>query len=625
MRTLKLISKGASYKASNAAILLLLLIFINFYIKYENKCFRKIPTFNIGHKGYSIKDSLEKHINVNNLNSEFVLFRMLGNDIPTRHSLSQTLTNLQYILENEPELPELDKIWILHKIIDKSQEQAILSKLTEYNKSFVRIPYNANEHKEADFMYQYSTIYYNKTVMSSNRGPEYIGLYLYPKMQIVANINRARNFMIQLGQLTGADYILPWDGNCFLDRYAWTAIRNSIYSSKYNKSISKLYYLVHLRRVTDNSAISIPEKTYFLENDEPQIIVHRKSNARFNESMPYGFLNKVEMLWRLGVPGPWSSYARGLGPWKITKIVRPKDLQKNEKVVFVGYTYRLSSGKKEMDDRRNGLMRARARMNGLEILIAKETYYTWPFRTVLAFNSPFFLKFQYFHWFYEKEFPDMKSSKFLIISYSTRFLSAKSKISYTEVFYALFMLDRFKQNSARLLKDDLYEFDRNIKSLLGKFEQSYFNCKLWKKCLLSDLFILVFSSYSKNLKLFLRHISIVKYRALHYDDSTEFQYETRDLEIFVWVMLEAVFKSVEYEIPKKSISLSDTSFVSRVLHEYFMKNGCLLNEASHIRVYAKHELCLYTRTWAQYSSYSSGINKCCKLFLRLRSRKYLYS
>ena len=41
---------------------------------------------------------------------------------------------------------------------------------------------------------------------------------------------------------------------------------------------------------------------------QPQLIFRRDAVERFNVDMRYGRRSKVEMLWRLGIPGPWDTW-----------------------------------------------------------------------------------------------------------------------------------------------------------------------------------------------------------------------------------------------------------------------------------------------------------------------------
>ena len=57
---------------------------------------------------------------------EFTLYRVIGNDLWPRHRVGQSRENVSWILEHEPELPGCEKRWVVNRIVDPSEEEAIL-------------------------------------------------------------------------------------------------------------------------------------------------------------------------------------------------------------------------------------------------------------------------------------------------------------------------------------------------------------------------------------------------------------------------------------------------------------------------------------------------------------------
>ena len=49
--------------------------------------------------------------------------------------------------------------------------------------------------------------------------------------------------------------------------------------------------------------------------EEPQILFRRDAAERFDEAHPYGRRPKVELFWRLGIPGIWSYWS--IDPWDL--------------------------------------------------------------------------------------------------------------------------------------------------------------------------------------------------------------------------------------------------------------------------------------------------------------------
>jgi hypothetical protein len=82
----------------------------------------------------------------------------------------------------------------------------------------------------------------------------------------------------------------------------------------------------------------------------------------FNEAHPYGRRSKVELLWRLGVPGAWDFW--GEDPWDLP---RSDHGQEAGQFSTVGWVARLNSGQPHLDGKNNsGLIdRGRARIQAI--------------------------------------------------------------------------------------------------------------------------------------------------------------------------------------------------------------------------------------------------------------------
>jgi hypothetical protein len=76
----------------------------------------------------------------------FVLYRVLGNDLPPRHEIGQTLSNLRFMLDNEPELEACEKRWVVNRIVDPEQEAAVIALLEERGQHYLHIPFDLGEY-----------------------------------------------------------------------------------------------------------------------------------------------------------------------------------------------------------------------------------------------------------------------------------------------------------------------------------------------------------------------------------------------------------------------------------------------------------------------------------------------
>jgi hypothetical protein len=82
-----------------------------------------------------------------------------------------------------------------------------------------------------------------------------------------------------------------------------------------------------------------------LEHDgEPQILFRRDALEEFDEAYPYGRRSKVELLWRLNVPGRWDSWVDD--PWDLP---RPGYASEAGQFGTAGWVARLSSGQVHLE------------------------------------------------------------------------------------------------------------------------------------------------------------------------------------------------------------------------------------------------------------------------------------
>ena len=78
-----------------------------------------------------------------------MLSRIIGNDLPPRHSSGQNLRNLRFILENEPDLADCSKRWIVNRITDPDVEKAVIATLEEHRQSYSRIGFRLTDFARA--------------------------------------------------------------------------------------------------------------------------------------------------------------------------------------------------------------------------------------------------------------------------------------------------------------------------------------------------------------------------------------------------------------------------------------------------------------------------------------------
>ena len=275
----------------------------------------------------------------------FALYRIIGNDLVPRHRKGQARANLPFILNHEPDWPDCEKWFVVNRIVDREEEAAIINLLEQANKPYLHIPFDLNEFRAIGWELDGVPAKYLPTTPLFKR--------LRPEQQarIIARINRAkinyftnnngsRNAALHHGRQR-ADWVLPWDGNCFITDNAWQSIRASLLAEP-----DVPYWLVPMARTIDNQALLDPDHTPTAE-DEPQVIFRRDASLSFDENFVYGRRPKVELFWRLGVPGPWDEW--GIEPWDLPCPAYATDAGAWSNT---GWVARLSSGRNDLEQKK---------------------------------------------------------------------------------------------------------------------------------------------------------------------------------------------------------------------------------------------------------------------------------
>jgi hypothetical protein len=248
----------------------------------------------------------------------FVLYRAIGNDLYPLHARNQSYRNLQFVLENEAELPSCKKRWLVNRFVDKEKERAVIALLETHRQQYRVIPFVEEEYRtigldldclaDPDF---FSSERF-KALPALTRARAVVAAYRL-KNNYVMNNNGARNAALQGGRNL-ANWILPFDGNVFVTEAGWEAIRRDVLSAPQLK-----YFIVPMTWIESNSILLDPG---FVPNpiDEPQILFRRDAEQEFDDRFPYGRRPKVEMFWRLGIPGDWDRWQDD--PWDLARPTR---------------------------------------------------------------------------------------------------------------------------------------------------------------------------------------------------------------------------------------------------------------------------------------------------------------
>lgn len=306
------------------------------------------------------------------------LIRAIGNPLPPRHSSEQALTNLKFTLEHELAFPRVTKHWVLNRLIDTELEQQLIHLLESKNTTYTVIPFDLKEYEKISYTYHYM-----KTVKGSGKDIIHTRAYetnysenkylrvdesiQHGKNVYVTNQNIARNKMLEIGLQSEADWIFPWDGNCFLTKESFLSIYNGL--STINSF--QRYAAAPMARATSNEQLL--EKDFTANPvEEPQVMFRRDAQARFNPKLPYGRRNKVEMLQRLQVPGPWD-YWQDFLKWEHNAsgpLLQPVP-DFTEPAPNVGWVTRLFSGNTQSEAEGAFKNRALSRSHSMNFVLSK--------------------------------------------------------------------------------------------------------------------------------------------------------------------------------------------------------------------------------------------------------------
>lgn len=165
---------------------------------------------------------------------DFCIVRILGNDLPPRHGKHQTLKNLEFTLHHELDFPECNKHWLINRVIDNFEENAIKQLLDAHHQSYSVLPFELNDY---DFKWAF-----------------------------------------------------PLDGGIFFTPDGWANVADFL---KYrNEELAK----INMYRVKFNNqeALSFSASPALVQ--EPQVALRASSSIHFDESLCYSSPNKKRLL-----------------------------------------------------------------------------------------------------------------------------------------------------------------------------------------------------------------------------------------------------------------------------------------------------------------------------------------
>ena len=240
-----------------------------------------------------------------------LLVRIIGNDLQPLHDGEQSLNNLRFILEHEQPLPGCEKRWLLNRISDAQVLHRLRALLDAHGCGYDVIPFEAEALRAAPW--DWAVLPCAGFLLSrryrwlplEQQQAWLLALYRH-KNNVLMHNNGARNRALQLARQRAERerprWILPWDGNCFLTPEGWAQIREAIGTRP-----DAAYFHVPMQRIACNQQLLDPGFSAD-PRDEPQLIFAAGAPEQFNPACPYGRRPKVELFWRLGLPGPWDDW-----------------------------------------------------------------------------------------------------------------------------------------------------------------------------------------------------------------------------------------------------------------------------------------------------------------------------
>ncbi|MDX8528172.1 alginate lyase family protein [Mesorhizobium sp. MSK_1335] len=308
----------------------------------ENKAARKRlarQRVNAARKAYEASQSLVK--------DSFMLVRIIGNDLEPRHRKGQSYDNVRFILDNEPTFLDCEKFWIVNRIVDPGEETRIVDLLQGRGQSFHVIPFELDTYRQIPWNTDGLAANESRFTSADSRpgghnASRYETHLRHRKNLYAMNNNGARNAALKIAR-GRARWLMPWDGNCYLTEPAFRQIRTAIEQHPYFR-----YVVVPMARIVDN-ALLLDATFRPPANEEPQIIFRSDTIELFDETYGYGRRPKIEMLWRLGVPGPWDRFRDDAWDIPRPRLAADAGLFQN-----AGWVARLDSGRAHLEVGRAG-------------------------------------------------------------------------------------------------------------------------------------------------------------------------------------------------------------------------------------------------------------------------------
>ena len=161
-------------------------------------------------------------------------------------------------MENEPSFAHCEKKWVVNRIVDQAHEAKIISNLLKYQQKYIHIPFKMEEYAHCRYDLnglpgQFYTHSPGKNLLHPSERTRALEYPFRHKNLYVMNNNGARNAALNEGRQLG-EWVMPWDGNCFLTQAAWDSILRDMESL-----LGERYLIVPMTRVLNNHVCLPPD------------------------------------------------------------------------------------------------------------------------------------------------------------------------------------------------------------------------------------------------------------------------------------------------------------------------------------------------------------------------------
>lgn len=239
------------------------------------------------------------------------LARIIGNDLYPRHAEGQALVNLKTVLEQEPNSPGWQKLFVFNRCLEASMVDEAVRHVEAAGHRAIVLSFDPDVYKQircdsgffGGHHYFQSPEFEAKSINQQNRERLWA---CAPKIHYLMNINGARNVALDHGRAQ-SDWTFVLDGSCFVNQEAQRRLRRDLLSAPHTP-----YLVLSMQRLARNGDLAATD-VQPNRQEEPQLAFRFDAAESFDAVFPYGMRDKTALLDRLGVPGFWNLW--GAMPW----------------------------------------------------------------------------------------------------------------------------------------------------------------------------------------------------------------------------------------------------------------------------------------------------------------------